>query len=170
MMMELEEKFGEPIAYVAALHADHAPHRHVHILAIVPFKLRRKDLELLRGRATVACWQQRRLLDLGLIRERERPYPFPRLASFPRRPSQARFTGHTRQPRYPSAPHLVLPDLNTCTCPRCSTLHIHHTRDPVHRCTSCGRLLHWQNRQKNLFLTRQEGVLEQRGKGLRWEL
>jgi hypothetical protein len=45
------------------------------------------------------------------------------------------------------------PPLRTCTCPRCQTVHVHHTRDPVHRC-SCGLLLH---RKKQLTLQPRKG-------------
>ena len=35
-MLILEERLKKPILWVAAVHADHAPHRHVHIVAVVP--------------------------------------------------------------------------------------------------------------------------------------
>jgi hypothetical protein len=47
----------------------------------------------------------------------------------------------------------------TCTCPRCHQVHVHHTRDPVHRC-SCGLVLHRQNQ-----LTLNPG----RGRELGWQ-
>jgi hypothetical protein len=50
--------------------------------------------------------------------------------------------------------------LSTCICPRCQAVHVHHTRDPVHRC-SCGLLLH---REKQLRLH------HQKGRGLGWQL
>jgi len=38
-MDTLEERIGKPVSWVAAVHADHAPHRHVHILAVVEGRL-----------------------------------------------------------------------------------------------------------------------------------
>jgi hypothetical protein len=49
----------------------------------------------------------------------------------------------------------------TCTCPRCQASHVHHTRDPVHRCDACGLLLH---RQNHLTLP------HSKGRGLGWQL
>ncbi len=72
-MQELDTRFGRPVQWVAVIHADHKPHRHVHLLAVTPGKLQVKDLEKLRGAATEACLEQRRDLDLQLQRqERER--------------------------------------------------------------------------------------------------
>ena len=50
---------------------------------------------------------------------------------------------------------------STCTCPRCHQAHVHHTRDPVHRCDACGLMLH---RQKQLRLN------HSRGRQLGWSL
>ena len=35
-MQSLEDRFQHPLQWVAAIHADHAEHRHVHAFAIVP--------------------------------------------------------------------------------------------------------------------------------------
>src|SRR4051812_36926882 len=32
-MQQLEQQLGKPVLYAAAIHADHAPHRHVHVVA-----------------------------------------------------------------------------------------------------------------------------------------
>ena len=72
-MLALEERLGEPLLWVAATHADHAPHLHAHLIAIVPHRLSVKDFESLRNRATQACLEQRRFLDLARTHERERP-------------------------------------------------------------------------------------------------
>jgi hypothetical protein len=34
-MLKLEERYGKPVQFVAAVHDDHAPHRHVHTLVIL---------------------------------------------------------------------------------------------------------------------------------------
>ena len=146
-LQALEERVRQPILWVGALHDDHAPHRHTHVVAVVPQRLYVKDFELLRKEATRACGQQRRLLDLGRYRERERPYQAP---SLPRNPA---YTTPRRQYRQSHVSGGSLPaPLRTCTCPRCQTVHVHTLRDPVHRCSSCGLILH---RQKQLTLTLQ---------------
>jgi hypothetical protein len=51
--------------WVAAVHDDHSPHRHVHVMAIVKGRLERDDLEVLIERATDVCHEQRDELDAG---------------------------------------------------------------------------------------------------------
>lgn len=63
-MLTLEERMATPVPYVAATHDDHAPHRHVHILACVQGRLNTKDLAALRESATDAARQQRRERDV----------------------------------------------------------------------------------------------------------
>lgn len=61
----LEDRFQQPVQWVAAIHADHAEHRHIHALAIVPQRLDVPDLQRLRRAATEAALEQRRQLDLA---------------------------------------------------------------------------------------------------------
>ena len=46
----LEERLGVPIQWVGATHADHAPHLHAHLIAVVPKRLYIKDFQALRAR------------------------------------------------------------------------------------------------------------------------
>jgi len=74
MINTLQEKLGKQVSYIAAIHADHRPFRHIHVLAKLP-KLSREEFQrlpdiLIHG-ATEAALDQRRELDL--VREhRER--------------------------------------------------------------------------------------------------
>jgi hypothetical protein len=68
-MMRLEERLHRQIAWVAAEHTDHAPHRHVHVVAIVPGRLQVHDLQALRHATTQACLEQRHQRDL--VREQQ---------------------------------------------------------------------------------------------------
>jgi hypothetical protein len=183
-MLALEEHTGQQILWVGAIHDDHAPHLHAHLIAIVPKRLSVKDLEIARQATTDAALEQRHFLDLMQSHERERPYPLPTFAATHRRisynqprstrgtaastglkyaslgkSSYARRTART-QPTYAvwhSSRGSPTPGLSICTCPRCQTVHIHTTRDPVHSC-SCGLTLH---RQKQLTLpTRKEAGWE----------
>ncbi len=58
-MEEMGERTGKPIAWVATTHADHAPHRHVHVVAVVEGRLSREDLRALTDQATTECREQR---------------------------------------------------------------------------------------------------------------
>ncbi len=72
-METLEERIGKSVSWVAAIHADHAPHRHVHILAVIEGRLQAQDFQALRKTATTASVQQRQELDLvRRHKERER--------------------------------------------------------------------------------------------------
>ena len=73
-MLMLEERLHKQVAWVAAVHADHAPHRHVHVVVVVRGRLNVQDFQALRQRATEVCLEQRQELDLmreQQARERE---------------------------------------------------------------------------------------------------
>jgi hypothetical protein len=63
-MLCLEDRFQHPVQWVAAIHADHADHRHVHAIAIVPKRLQVPDFQRMRSAATEEALAQRRQLDL----------------------------------------------------------------------------------------------------------
>jgi hypothetical protein len=64
-MLTLEEQLHKQISWVAAEHDDHAPHRHVHVVAIVPGRLQVRDFQAMRQTATAAALEQRRQRDLA---------------------------------------------------------------------------------------------------------
>ena len=68
-MASLEERFQRPLQWVAAVHADHAAHRHIHALAIVPGRLQVQDFQAMRQAATAAALEQRHERDL--VREQQ---------------------------------------------------------------------------------------------------
>src|SRR5258708_26353685 len=70
-IQSLEDRFQRPLQWVAAIHADHAEHRHVHAIAIVPERLNVQDIQRMRSAATEEAQEQRRHLDL-LREARER--------------------------------------------------------------------------------------------------
>ncbi len=61
----LEDRLQQPLQWVAAVHADHTNHRHIHALAIVPQHLKVPDLQRLRRAATEAAIEQRHQLELA---------------------------------------------------------------------------------------------------------
>jgi hypothetical protein len=72
-MDTLEERLGKPVSWVAAIHDDHAPHRHVHIVAVVDGRLQKQDFPALTKAATEASVEQRKELDIAREhRQRER--------------------------------------------------------------------------------------------------
>jgi hypothetical protein len=157
----LEDLIGgkEPIEWIAATHSDHAPHLHSHVIAVVPQRLYKADLEYLRYQATQASLEQRRILDLALFREREQPYPLQRYDSPSRNfySFQKRYRGSSMgrasslRPTRSSYGSYLKPQLRTCFCTRCFAQHAHSIRDPVHKCKSCGLILH---RQQQLRIIR----------------
>src|SRR2546423_10561886 len=50
-MLSLEERIQREVQWVAATHDDHAPHRHVHIVAVVPGRLHAQGFQLIRKNA-----------------------------------------------------------------------------------------------------------------------
>ncbi len=67
-MLSLEECINKQVQWTAAVHADHAEHRHVHVVAVTPGRLSRQDFQALPGVmrqvATQACLAERRERDL----------------------------------------------------------------------------------------------------------
>lgn len=74
-MGALEERIGKSVSWVAAIHADHKPHRHVHIVAVVAGRLPPRDFQalpqVLRLAATQASLEQRHELDLAREEEQQ---------------------------------------------------------------------------------------------------
>jgi hypothetical protein len=62
-MQTLADRLQTPVSWVASVHADHTPHRHVHIIAVIAGRLLHQDLACLREHATEACVKQRRERD-----------------------------------------------------------------------------------------------------------
>jgi hypothetical protein len=64
-MQTLMARLNQEVAWVAAEHDDHAPHRHVHVVAVVPGKLYPQDFQAMLQRATEAALFQRKERDLA---------------------------------------------------------------------------------------------------------
>jgi hypothetical protein len=70
-MLHLEDRLHKQVSWVAVEHADHVPHRHVHVVAVVKGRLQSQDFTALRLAATQACLAQRRERDLAREQARE---------------------------------------------------------------------------------------------------
>jgi hypothetical protein len=64
-MCSLEDRLNKQIQWVAVEHNDHAPHRHIHVIAIVPGRLQVQDFQAMRTTATEAALMQRRHHELA---------------------------------------------------------------------------------------------------------
>jgi hypothetical protein len=65
-MLILEAQLHTQVQWVAAVHADHAPHRHIHVVAVVPERLQIHDFQAMRQTATEQALAQRYQRDLVL--------------------------------------------------------------------------------------------------------
>src|SRR5438067_13428302 len=68
-MQTLEQRLHNEVSWVAAEHDDHAPHRHVHVVAVVAGRRNVQDFQALRRTATEACVAQRH--ERGLVGEQQ---------------------------------------------------------------------------------------------------
>src|SRR5918992_3799067 len=64
-MQTLMARLKQEVQWVAAEHDDHAPNRHVHVVAVVKRKLHTRDFQAMRQRATEAALFQRKERDLA---------------------------------------------------------------------------------------------------------
>jgi hypothetical protein len=166
MMHGLEKRLKTAIPWAGALHDDHTDKRHVHILAAIPRRIQRHELEALIREATMICRELRRGLDLSLDRHvsgleltnwRE-GLKFSKISQT-RENSKRSYLSANRQAQKPP---LTLGRFRpariqtTCTCPRCHFPQA-HDRHGSHGCVSCGRILH---KKRELTLQR---------KGREWE-
>jgi hypothetical protein len=124
-MLKLEERLGKQVQFVAALHDDHSPHRHVHTLVLVQRKLTREDLQALRLEATERALSQRRLRD--------------RIRGHHMRFSRTRTTGYNRHNL--RRLYRVTSPYQSYTCPLCSYYQALPASKQGYRCPTCGLYL-----------------------------
>jgi hypothetical protein len=132
IITELENRRNTHSLFAAVEHNDHAPHRHVHVLALLNQKLARDDINFLRDKAGAASLLQRRVLDVK--QERSRSVKHKRAL----KPLAAgRGAGTNRDSGLSSAP----PRRIKPTCPSCSEGNAQPMRKisaDLHKCSSCG--------------------------------
>ncbi|SRR6266436_3046093 len=160
MMQRLEKRLKTTIPWAGSLHDDHTDIRHVHILAAIPRRLQKFELEALIRETTAICREQRRELEPGKERTQWRDtvrqpktyqsLKFSKHLSLPvqrneKTPQQIQQGGFRREKFEPS-----------CICPRCNFPQLHNGRTG-HHCVSCGSALH----------KKQERGLQRKGRG--WE-
>jgi hypothetical protein len=156
MMQRLEKRLKTTIPWAGSLHDDHTDIRHVHILAAIPRRLQKYELEALIRETTTICKEQRRELEPGLERAqwrettRQPRTPFQSL-KFGKRRSLT--TGRqTPKPRVLGGGGGSTKTHTSCTCPHCHFPQSHNNHG-AHNCVSCGWTLH---KKRELSLQRKE--------------
>ena len=146
-MLALEERLGKQIQFVAAMHDDHSPHRHVHTLVLVQgVRLTREDFQALRHEATERALSQRRLRD----RTRGRCL----------RLKLSRGNHLRRQAQKQLSPRSK--PYQSYTCPLCHYHQALPASNRGYRCPSCGLYLR-RERNQGLYLTQRREVGFARG-------
>jgi hypothetical protein len=143
MMRSLEKRLKSQIPWAGALHDDHTDIRHVHILAAIPRRLQKYELEALIREASFYCREQRRELDFGKDRSKSRE------RFFLSKTYHAGFIG--KRPYLSAERHTQKTPISrgvrtsqthkSCTCPTCHFQQSHDSHG-IHECVSCGRILH----------------------------
>jgi len=151
MMKRLEKRFKTTIPWAGALHDDHTDIRHVHVLAALPRRLQKHELETLIREVTTLCQEQWRELEpriervqwretTGQLRTTHQPLKF----------SKHLHLSSTRQAQLtPPMHHRGVRPTNlhpSCTCPHCHFPQSHSGRG-AHTCVSCGWTLHKKREQ-----------------------
>jgi hypothetical protein len=139
-MQTLMARLKQEVAWVAAEHDDHAPNRHVHVVAVVKRRLYPQHFEAVRQRATEAALSQRRERDLA--REQQ-----------PRRWFSRGYTalGFSREFPIYSAKGAgkqlahMRPAVSIQTCFHCRYLQVRPFSKGVQTCLNCG----WKLYQKH---------------------
>ena len=158
MMLRLEKRVKTPIPWAGALHDDHTDIRHVHILAAIPRRLKKYELEALIREASTICREQRRERERGSERTSWRPLS--RTARSAQSVTMGKRLVQSSERRAQESSYLlagrgVVKPPPTCTCPRCHFPQSHARHG--HSCVSCGKILH---KKRELALQR---------KGRAWE-
>jgi hypothetical protein len=118
-MLALEERVGKQIQFIATLHDDHSPHRHIHSLVLVQgARLNREDFQALRLEATRRALSQRRMRD--------------HIRGHHIRLKRSRTIGHNRLAYRGSQPY------QSYTCPLCHYHQALPASNRGYRCPACG--------------------------------
>jgi predicted RNA-binding Zn-ribbon protein involved in translation (DUF1610 family) len=137
-MQTLMERLKREVAWIAAEHDDHAPHRHVHVVAVVKGRLHPRDFQAMRERATEAALFQRKERDLARGQEPPRLAKYQMALGFVRNLPTYKAKGASRRLAHVRPPNTIQ------TCPRCGYGQVKPTSLSVHHCAcpSCGLKLH----------------------------
>jgi ribosomal protein L37AE/L43A len=139
-MQKLRERLKQEVQWIAAEHDDHAPNRHVHVVAVVKRRLYPQHFEAMRQRATEAALFQRKERDFAREHQSRR-----RLVRYQTAPGFARefpiysAKGTGRQFAR------IRPANTVQTCFHCGYLQVKPLSKGVQTCLNCG----WKLYQKH---------------------
>jgi hypothetical protein len=160
LMKRLERRLKTTIPWAAALHDDHTDIRHVHILAALPRRLRKHELEALIKEATMLCQEKQRTREYVTLRPKRRDAEKHTTFSQPVKADHPlSVTAQKHMPLYYHARHRRVRPIAkdySCTCPRCHFPQSHDFHG-THNCVSCGTILH---KRSELSLSRKGRVWE----------
>lgn len=143
-MQTLERRLKQEVQWAAAEHDDHAPHRHVHVVAVVKGRLHPRDFQALRETATQAALFQRKERDLARGQEPRQQFArYQKAPGFAREFPIYRAKGAGRQFAH------MRPANTIQTCLHCGHLQVRPFSKSVPRCLRCGWKLH-RNHQPRL--------------------
>jgi putative transposase-like DNA-binding protein len=143
-MQTLMARLKQEVAWVAAEHDDHAPNRHVHVVAVVRRRLYPRDFQAMRQRATEAALFQRKERDLARVQRPRR-----RLAREQVTPGFAReFPIYSAKGAGSKVAH-VRPAVSIQTCLNCGYMQVKPLSKGVQTCLNCGWRL-YRNHQSRL--------------------
>jgi hypothetical protein len=139
-MQKLRERLKQEVQWVAAEHDDHAPNRHVHVVAVVKRKLHTRDFQAMRQRATEAALFQRKERDLAREHQSQ-----PWLTRYQTAPTSTReFPIYSAKGAGKQLAHMR-PAVSIQTCFHCGYLQVKPLSKGVQTCLNCG----WKLYQKH---------------------
>jgi len=143
-MLALEERLGKQIQFIATIHNDHSPHRHVHTLVLIhKQKLTREDFQALRYEATGRALSQRRTRDLIQGHHARRL-----------RLNRSHYTGRNFAKK---TFQRSLPSYQSYTCSLCNYHQSYSSSKGRYRCPNCGLYLR-RERKGRIYLTQRRRV------------
>jgi hypothetical protein len=142
-MQTLKERLKQEVQWVAAEHDDHAPNRHVHVVAVVKGRLHPRDFQAMRQKATEAALLQRKERDLA--REQR---PRRRFARYQMAPAFSReFPVYSAKAVGSKVVH-VGPANTFQTCLHCGYLQVKPFSRRIQTCLRCGWKLYQRPLQR----------------------
>lgn len=139
-LLYLQQRLQTEIHFIAAEHADHRPHRHVHLIALIQGRLTKADIQALRAFVTEAALRERQELDLA--RQASREATFARTTGT-RAAGQKAWRSPTQTQVYPRTRRVYrlrqgLPFAPTCPSCRLGEPMTQLSLSNVYECLRCG--------------------------------
>lgn len=132
LMQRLGQRLNTNILFAGAVHEDHSPNRHIHILALLHTKLTRQDFQFLRQLASELILEQRHRRKLTPIQTLSAGQESKNRARQPQSQSALRQTDQGGAPASAVQVH---------TCPNCGTQVLQRLTENLYRCDLCSLVI-----------------------------